>query len=206
MSLLKMVGAAAVPLMLAACVRSGPPLAGTPASNAPDSASAGAPAGSAVAAASANGYAIVTDSSGQKIGTATLTQDGTGAVRIQMRAQGLTPGLHGVHFHAVGSCVPPAFVSAGGHFNPEAKHHGLSNPAGPHAGDLPNMTVDSAGNSDYSATTSRVSLTPGANSLFDADGSALVIHAAPDDNMTDPAGNAGARLGCGAVQSGMAPG
>jgi superoxide dismutase, Cu-Zn family len=206
MSLVKMVGAAAVPLVLAACVRSGAPLGGTPASSAPGSASTGAPAGSAAAAAAANGYVIVSDSSGQKIGTATLTQDGTGAVHVQMRAQGLTPGLHGVHFHAVGSCVPPAFASAGGHFNPEAKHHGLSNPAGPHAGDLPNMAVDSAGNADYRATTSRVSLVPGVNSLFDADGSALVIHAAPDDNMTDPAGNAGARLGCGAVQSGMAPG
>ena len=121
-----------------------------------------------------------------------------------MHVQGLTPGLHGVHFHAVGTCTAPAFASAGGHFNPESMHHGLNNPAGPHAGDLPNMMVDASGNADYEATTSRVSLSPGTNSLFDADGSALVIHAAPDDNMSDPAGNAGARIGCGVIQSGKA--
>lgn len=202
MSLLKNVGATAVPLVLAACVSSGAPLGGSPAGSPQTTASAGAPAGTATA----NAYAIVSDSSGRKIGTATLTQDASGIVRVQMHAQGLTPGLHGVHFHAVGSCVPPAFTSAGGHFNPEAKHHGLSNPAGPHAGDLPNMTVDPAGNADYSATTNRVSLTAGPNSLLDADGSALVVHATADDNMTDPAGNAGGRIGCGAVQSGTLPG
>lgn len=154
----------------------------------------------------ANGYAIVSDASGNRVGVAMLTQDGTGTVHVRMHVAGLTPGVHGVHFHAVGSCVAPAFASAGGHFNPESKHHGLDNPAGPHAGDLPNMTVDAAGNADYDATTSRVSLTPGVNSLFDTDGSALVIHAAPDDNMSDPAGNAGARISCGTIQSGMAPG
>jgi Cu-Zn family superoxide dismutase len=165
--------------------------------------SSGAPLGGSTSAA--NGYAVVNDAGGNRIGTATLTQGATGTVRIRMHVQGLTPGLHGVHFHAIGSCVAPAFASAGGHFNPESKHHGLNNHEGPHAGDLPNMTVDASGTADYDAATSRVSLTPGAHSLFDADGSALVIHAAPDDNMSDPAGNAGARIGCGAIQSGVAP-
>lgn len=163
----------------------------------------GAPLGGSSSVA--NGYAIVNDASGNKVGTATFTQGATGAVRVRMHVRGLTPGAHGVHFHGVGSCIAPAFASAGGHFNPQSAHHGLNNPAGPHAGDLPNMTVDASGNADYDVTTSRVSLTPGANSLFDADGSALVVHAAPDDNMSDPAGNAGARIGCGAIQSGMAP-
>jgi Cu-Zn family superoxide dismutase len=174
-----------VPVLLAACAHSGAMLGG--------------------ATAAANAYAVVNDSSGNAVGTAALVQDAAGVVHIEMHAKGLTPGAHGVHFHAVGSCIAPAFASAGGHFNPEGKHHGLSNPAGPHAGDLPNMTADADGNADYTAMTSRVSLTPGAKSLLDADGSALVIHASPDDNMTDPAGNAGARIGCGVVQSGVTP-
>jgi Cu-Zn family superoxide dismutase len=153
----------------------------------------------------ANGYSMVDDVNGAKIGTATLSQDAGGTVHISMHVTGLTPGVHGVHVHGVGSCVAPAFASAGGHFNPESKHHGTSNPAGPHAGDLPNMTVDADGSANYEASTKMVSLTPGANGLFDADGSALVIHAAPDDNMTDPAGNAGARIGCGKIQSGVVP-
>lgn len=152
-----------------------------------------------------NAHAVVSDSAGKRLALATLTQDSIGSVHVQIRAQGLTPGAHGVHFHAIGTCTAPSFTSAGGHFNPDTtKHHGLNNPAGPHAGDLPNMVVDAAGNADYTAVTSTVSLTPGMRSLFDADGTALVIHATMDDNMTDPAGNAGARVGCGVIQSGPA--
>jgi Cu-Zn family superoxide dismutase len=148
-------------------------------------------------------HAVVKDSAGKPIATATLTQDSTGTVHLEMHAHGLAAGDHGVHFHGVGTCTAPAFASAGGHFNPDStKHHGLNNPAGPHAGDLPNMLVDSAGNAVYSATTSKVSLTPGSNSLFDSDGSALVIHATADDNMSDPAGNAGGRIGCGTIVTG----
>lgn len=150
-------------------------------------------------------HAIVNDSTGKQLATATFTQDSAGKVHVDIHAEGLTPGQHGVHFHAVGTCTAPTFASAGGHFNPDStKHHGLNNPAGPHAGDLPNMLVDSTGKADYTAVTSTVSLTPGAMSLFDADGSALVIHATADDNMSDPAGNAGARVGCGVIQSGAA--
>lgn len=164
-----------------------------------------ASAGTASGTPVASGYAVVDDASGHSVGVAILAQDAGGGVRVRMPVRGLTPGIHGVHFHAVGSCVAPAFASAGGHFNPESRHHGLQNPAGPHAGDLPNMIVDASGDAIYDVVSSRVSLTPGANSLFDADGSALVIHAAADDNMSDPAGNAGARVGCGEIHSGTAP-
>ena len=126
MSVLKIVAAGIPLLALGACARSG------------------AARGSMVAA----GHAVVDDARGSEIGVATLTQDAGGIVHIAMKVHGLTPGMHGVHFHAVGSCVAPAFASAGGHFNPDSKHHGINNPAGPHAGDLPNMMVDASGNAD----------------------------------------------------------
>lgn len=173
-------------LALAGCSHAGPPLGGS----------------DKVASA----YAVLSDAASNGIGTAILTQDATGTVRVRIQAHGLTAGAHGVHFHAVGACDAPSFMSSGGHFNPGGMHHGLANPAGPHAGDLPNMTVDASGNADYDVTTNRVSLTPGSGDLFDADGTALVVHAAPDDNMTDPAGNAGARIACGVVRSGTPPG
>ncbi|MEO7218970.1 MAG: superoxide dismutase family protein [Gemmatimonadaceae bacterium] len=163
-------------------------------------------AASTVSSSSTTAHAAVNDSAGQQVAMATLTQDSAGTVHIEIRARGLSAGEHGVHFHTVGTCTAPTFASAGGHFNPDTtKHHGLDNPAGPHAGDLPNMLVDSAGNANYTATTNRVSLTVGPNSLFDSDGSALVIHATADDNMSDPAGNAGGRIGCGLIEKGAAP-
>ena len=184
MSILTKIAAALSATTLAACAHSGATLG----SSAP----------------SANANAVVMNPAGERLGTATFSQDAGGTVHIHMKLTGLMPGVHGVHIHAVGACVAPAFASAGGHFNPQSKHHGLNNAAGPHAGDLPNLTVDASGNADYEARTSRVSLTPGVNSLFDADGSALVVHATADDNMTDPAGNAGARVACGEIKSGTA--
>ena len=153
----------------------------------------------------ANAYAVVEDASGNRVGVAAFGQDASGAMHVRLLVHGLTPGLHGVHVHGIGSCTAPAFTSAGGHFNPGASHHGLSNPLGPHAGDLPNMSVDPAGNADYNATTQHFSLTPGSASVFDADGSAVVVHAGPDDNISDPAGNSGARIACGIIRSGIAP-
>lgn len=153
----------------------------------------------------ASAYAVVEDANGTRVGVAAFGEDAAGMVHVRMLVHGLAPGLHGVHVHGVGSCVAPSFASAGGHFNPGARHHGLENPQGPHAGDLPNMNVDAAGNADYRATTQRITLTPGAMSVFDTDGSALVIHAGPDDNMSDPAGNSGARVACGVIRSGVAP-
>jgi superoxide dismutase, Cu-Zn family len=137
------------------------------------------------------------NSAGQTIGSVRAWQT-AGGVSFRVTASGLPHGLHGIHVHAVGRCDPPDFASAGPHWNPAGNKHGLNNPAGPHAGDLPNVEV--AANGVLGAT---VTL-PGASmaSLLDADGAALVVHATADDNMTDPSGNSGARIACAVVQAG----
>jgi Cu-Zn family superoxide dismutase len=135
---------------------------------------------------------------GQVLGMAIFTQEAQG-VRISVTVKGLSPGEHGIHIHSVGKCEPPDFLSAGPHFNPTNKKHGLHNPEGPHAGDLPNLVAGEDGSAVYEHITDRVTLTPGELSLFDEDGSSLVIHAGPDDQMTDPAGNSGARVLCGVI-------
>lgn len=151
------------------------------------------------AAQMTHAHADLLDSKGQKVGTATLEQT-PGGVHISLSVSSLPPGTHALHIHAVGKCEPPDFKSAGPHFNPEGKKHGVKNPEGPHAGDLPNIVVDADGNAKVSVTASRVTLGEGSNSLFHPDGTAIVIHAQPDDDMTDPAGNAGARIACGVIQ------
>ena len=135
---------------------------------------------------------------GQVVGTATLTQVG-GAVRIVLEAHGLPAGVKGVHIHAVGRCDPPDFTSAGSHFNPQGRQHGALNAQGPHAGDLPNLTIGADGKGRLESTSQLVTLQTGPSSVFDADGSALVVHAAPDDFRTDPTGNSGARIACGVI-------
>ncbi len=135
---------------------------------------------------------------GHTVGSVTLSQVG-GGVRVVLDARGLPPGQHGVHIHTVGKCDPPDFTSAGSHFNPDGKKHGLQNPAGPHAGDLPNITIGSDGVGRLESMNERITLGEGATTLFDADGSALVIHAAPDDFKTDPTGNSGGRIACGVI-------
>jgi Cu-Zn family superoxide dismutase len=120
-------------------------------------------------------------------------------VRIVLEAQGLSPGAKGVHIHAVGKCDPPDFTTAGSHFNPAGRQHGALNPQGPHAGDLPNLTVGADGKGRLEASIELVTLLTGTNSVFDADGSAIVVHAAPDDFRTDPTGNSGARIACGVI-------
>jgi Cu-Zn family superoxide dismutase len=143
--------------------------------------------------------ATLLDSAGKQIGVVSLTQSGAG-VAVSGDLQGLSAGQHGIHFHTVGRCdAAGAFATAGGHFNPGSRKHGLENADGPHAGDLPNLTADAAGKASYRATTSRVTLGTGSASLLDADGSAVVIHATADDQRTDPAGNSGARVVCGVV-------
>ncbi len=136
--------------------------------------------------------ATVADASGKVIGTATARAEKTG-LRITVSAATLAPGQHGVHIHAVGRCDAPAFMTAGGHWNPSGAQHGARNPAGPHEGDLPNMIVGKDGRGTLGA------IIPGATieGLLDADGSVLVIHAAVDDLVTDPSGNSGARVACG---------
>ena len=143
--------------------------------------------------------ASIADAAGATVGWAKLTEDGTGRVHLAVHVYGLTPGLHGIHIHAVGSCVGPAFASAGSHFNPAARRHGLANPEGPHNGDLPNLVVNGAGVGHLSAKTELVTLAAGAATAFDADGSAVVIHASEDDQVTDPTGNSGGRVACGVI-------
>ena len=138
------------------------------------------------------------NASGASVGTANLTQVGN-VVRIVLDAKGLTPGLHAVHIHDVGKCDPPDFNSAGGHFNPTSKQHGALNPQGSHAGDLPNLNVGADGNGRLETATEQVTLGSGTASVWDADGSTLVVHSAPDDFKTDPTGNSGARVACGVI-------
>ena len=143
--------------------------------------------------------AVVRDAAGTSLGALRFERTGAGA-RVTGMLTGLPEGAHGLHFHEVGRCDAPGFTSAGGHFNPAAKHHGLENPDGPHAGDLPSITVLSTGRVQVDLTTARVMLDSTSSSgLFDADGTALVVHAAPDDQHTDPSGNSGARIACGVV-------
>ena len=134
---------------------------------------------------------------GAPIGTVRAWQT-AGGVSFHIEAAGLPHGLHGLHLHSVGRCDPPDFTSANAHWNPAGKQHGLSNPAGPHAGDLPNVEVAANGVLSATVTVAGASLA----ALLDADGSALVLHAAPDDYRTDPSGNSGARIACAVIRPG----
>jgi superoxide dismutase, Cu-Zn family len=147
------------------------------------------------------------DSTGATIGQVELTQE-AGGVRLVVRItdeQRIRPGNHGIHFHAVGKCDIPDFTSAAAHFNPTNKQHGAKNPQGAHAGDLPNLPLDTTTRNQSGAgytwvtTTSAITLMAGPTSLFDADGTALVVHADPDDEMTDPTGNSGGRVACAVI-------
>ena len=154
--------------------------------------------GNSVAAATA----IMYDINGSAIGTAQLSQDPNGVVSVDIASISLPAGTHGIHFHQVGKCEggTTAFSTAGGHFNPLGREHGLSNPNGPHAGDAPNIVIPASGVGRVSFTTNRVTLTAGPISLFDADGSAIVVHANADDQVSQPSGNSGARIACGVVR------
>lgn len=134
---------------------------------------------------------------GQTVGAATLNQ--LTGVRIVLEMRGMPPGAHGVHVHEVGKCEPPGFTTAGGHFNPGGTKHGALNAEGPHAGDLPNITIAQDGTGRLESISEAISLNASPTSVFDADGSAIVVHAGPDDFKTDPAGNSGARIACGII-------
>jgi Cu-Zn family superoxide dismutase len=156
-------------------------------------------AGIVAAGGAGHATATILDASGATIGSARLTEDAAGRLHLNVHVDGLTPGLHGVHLHGIGQCVGPAFTSAGGHHNPLAAQHGLDNPLGAHAGDLPNLIVNVAGRGHLDAVSDLATLSIGPVSLFDSDGSAVVIHAAEDDQVTNPTGNSGARVACGVI-------
>lgn len=146
--------------------------------------------GAAPAAASA--VASLQTPGGAGVGRAVASTE-NGGIRIMIDARGLPAGQHGVHVHTTGRCDAPDFASAGPHWNPASMKHGTQNPAGPHAGDLPNLTVSADGVGTLSMMLPAGSL----DAMLDADGAAFVVHATADDLMTDPSGNSGGRIACG---------
>jgi len=154
---------------------------------------------SATQAVAASGSARLIGLDGKPVGTAKFTQAGHG-VLIELEAHGLKPGAHAVHIHSVGQCdAKVKFDSAGGHFSPLPKNHGFMDKHGAHAGDMTNQFADANGNLRASIYNPNVTLKRGERSLFDKDGSSIVIHAAADDYKSQPAGNAGGRVACGVI-------
>ncbi|TQS72035.1 superoxide dismutase family protein [Ornithinibacillus gellani] len=137
---------------------------------------------------------------GAEVGTVDL-QEGVEGVKITVEAQGLPPGLHGFHIHEKGACDPPEFKSAGEHFNPTEADHGFDHPKGPHAGDLLNLNVAADGTASAEFLNDMVTLREGAaNSLLKEGGTSFVIHAKPDDYVSQPSGDAGDRIACGVIK------
>lgn len=142
-------------------------------------------------------HATLKDAQGVAVGTATLTETPHG-VLLRATLTGVPAGAHAFHIHTNGACEPP-FASAGGHFNPTGRQHGIENAMGMHAGDMPNLQVGADGRLTVEVLAPDVTLKPGANSLFKEGGTALVLHGGADDHTSDPAGNAGPRIACGVI-------
>ncbi len=141
------------------------------------------------------------DAQGKSVGTIILSESGTKGVVLDIKLHDLPPGKHGIHFHQNAKCDGPDFKSAGPHFNPDGKKHGLENPEGHHAGDMMNLSVSGDGKAAMKLTDNDVNLGDGSDShsLFSNGGTALIVHAKEDDMKTDPSGNSGDRIACGVV-------
>lgn len=137
------------------------------------------------------------DAQGNIVGLATFRETRFG-VLVDLRVTDLPPGTHGVHVHAAGRCETPSFTSAGAHFNPNAAQHGMKNERGPHAGDLPNLVVGQDRRGSLAYVNPYLSLQQGASHSL-LIGTSLVVHAAADDEKTDPSGNSGDRIACGVI-------
>ncbi|MGH7563500.1 MAG: superoxide dismutase family protein [Gemmatimonadota bacterium] len=143
--------------------------------------------------------ADIRDARGNSVGSVVLRET-DGGVALTGTLTGLSPGGHGFHIHETGLCEPDSFASAGAHFAPAGRQHGFDHPEGPHAGDLRNLEVSEDGSATVTLTDSLVSLRDGGNALLDADGSAIVIHADPDDYRSQPSGASGDRIACGVIE------
>jgi superoxide dismutase, Cu-Zn family len=143
-------------------------------------------------------HVTMKDAQGKEVGMVMLSPATGGGVTVAYDFKGLPPGDHALHIHAVAKCEPP-FASAGPHFNPQTKKHGTENPEGPHAGDMPNIKVAADGTAKGTLTNKNVTMGAEPNSVLNATGTAIVVHAAADDMKTDPSGNAGDRIACGVV-------
>src|SRR5712664_3699206 len=139
------------------------------------------------------------DAKGQSVGSAVIKPAATG-VAIKLKVKGLPAGEHAIHVHQNAKCDAPDFKSAGPHFNPDGKKHGLENPEGHHAGDMNNFIVNAKSHAKLRVMNKDVTLGDDSHSLFSNGGTALVIHAKADDLKTDPAGNAGDRIACGVIK------
>ena len=148
-------------------------------------------------------YATMINDKGESIGIARLVESASGDVRVTVELKGITPGEHGFHVHETGTCKTPDFESAGGHFNPTDKMHGMEVPTGPHAGDLPNVIVSADGSGRVNTLNPYLTLAQGSEtSLIKEGGTALIVHAGSDDYDSQPTGGAGPRLACGEIQGG----
>lgn len=148
----------------------------------------------------ADAGASLTGADGEKVGDVVFKDAPNGGVIMRVDIKGLSQGWHGIHFHQVGDCHDghDGFKASAGHVDPENREHGLLNPAGPEAADITNIYAGADGRATAEIFNAAVSLS-GTDALIDRDGFAIVVHANPDDHMTQPIGGAGDRVACAAI-------